>query len=35
LEIIRGGGHLFLLEQPVKTAALTAAFLNGVESDTS
>jgi pimeloyl-ACP methyl ester carboxylesterase len=33
LEIIRGGGHMFLLEQPARTAALTAAFLIGVESD--
>ncbi len=28
LEIIPGGGHLFLLEQPTRTAALTAEFLN-------
>jgi poly(3-hydroxyalkanoate) depolymerase len=28
LEIIRGGGHLFLLEEPAKSAALTAAFLD-------
>ncbi len=28
LEIIPDGGHLFLLEQPTRTAALTAEFLN-------
>jgi poly(3-hydroxyalkanoate) depolymerase len=28
LEIIRGGGHLFLLEEPARIAELTAAFLN-------
>lgn len=27
LEIIRGGGHLFLLERPAETAALVAKFL--------
>lgn len=31
LEIIRGGGHLFLLEEPARTAALTAEFLDGGE----
>jgi len=29
LEIIRGGGHLFLLERPTEHAALIAAFLTG------
>jgi pimeloyl-ACP methyl ester carboxylesterase len=27
LEIIRGGGHLFLIERPAEIAALVAAFL--------
>jgi pimeloyl-ACP methyl ester carboxylesterase len=27
LEIIRGGGHLFLLERPTEIAALVADFL--------
>lgn len=27
LEVIRGGGHLFMLERPAETAALVAAFL--------
>lgn len=29
LEIIRGGGHLFLIERPAEIAALVAAFLLG------
>ena len=29
LKIIRGGGHLFLLERPAEIAALVAAFLTG------
>ncbi len=33
LEIIRGGGHLFLLEEPARTAALTAGFLNAAAGD--
>ena len=33
LEIIRGGGHLFLLERPTEIAALVADFLNDEESD--
>jgi pimeloyl-ACP methyl ester carboxylesterase len=27
LEVVRGGGHLFMLERPVETAALVDAFL--------
>jgi poly(3-hydroxyoctanoate) depolymerase len=27
LHIVRGGGHLFLPEQPTRTAALVAGFL--------
>jgi poly(3-hydroxyoctanoate) depolymerase len=33
LEIIRGGGHLFLLEHPAEHAALIAAFLNAGGGD--
>ncbi len=33
LEIIRGGGHLFLLERPTEHAALIAAFLTAREAD--
>jgi poly(3-hydroxyoctanoate) depolymerase len=33
LEIIRGGGHLFLLERPTELAALIAAFLMAGEGD--
>jgi poly(3-hydroxyalkanoate) depolymerase len=35
LKIIRGGGHLFLLERPTEIAALVADFLKHEESDTS
>jgi poly(3-hydroxyalkanoate) depolymerase len=31
LEVIRGGGHLFLLERPAETAALVASFLGAPE----
>jgi poly(3-hydroxyalkanoate) depolymerase len=33
LEIIRGGGHLFLLERPTELAALIAPFLTTEEGD--
>ena len=33
LEIIRGGGHLFLLERPTELAALIATFLIAGEGD--
>lgn len=33
LKIIRGGGHLFLLERPAEIAALVADFLKHEESD--
>ncbi len=33
LEIIRGGGHLFLLERPTEIAALVADFLKREQSD--
>jgi poly(3-hydroxyalkanoate) depolymerase len=33
LEIIRGGGHLFLLERPTELAALIAPFLTAEEGD--
>jgi len=33
LEIIRGGGHLFLLERPTELAALIATFLMTGEGD--
>src|SRR2546421_6614836 len=33
LEIIRGGGHLFLLEHPTEHAALIAEFLTAGEAD--
>jgi poly(3-hydroxyoctanoate) depolymerase len=33
LEIIRGGGHLFLLERPTEFAALIAPFLTAGEAD--
>jgi poly(3-hydroxyalkanoate) depolymerase len=33
LEIIRGGGHLFLIERPAELAALIAAFLTAEEDD--
>ena len=33
LEIIRGGGHLFLLEYPTEHAALIAEFLTAGEAD--
>lgn len=29
LEVVRGGGHLFMLERPAETAALVAEFLAG------
>ena len=32
LEIIRGGGHLFLLERPAEIAALVAEFLTGEDN---
>jgi poly(3-hydroxyoctanoate) depolymerase len=35
LEIIRGGGHLFLLESPTELAALIASFLTAREVTTS
>jgi poly(3-hydroxyalkanoate) depolymerase len=35
LEIIRGGGHLFLLESPTELAALIATFLTAREVTTS
>ena len=33
LKIIRGGGHLFLLERPTEIAALVADFLKHEKSD--
>jgi poly(3-hydroxyoctanoate) depolymerase len=33
LEVIRGGGHLFLLERPTELAALIATFLSAEEGD--
>jgi hypothetical protein len=33
LEIIRGGGHLFLLERPTELADLIAAFLTAGDAD--
>jgi poly(3-hydroxyalkanoate) depolymerase len=33
LEIIQGGGHLFLLERPAEIAALVARFVIGEDSD--
>ena len=29
LHVVRGGGHLFLLERPAETADLVAEFLDG------
>jgi poly(3-hydroxyoctanoate) depolymerase len=30
LHVVRGGGHLFLLERPAETADLVAEFLHGI-----
>ena len=29
LHVVRGGGHLFLLEQPARMAAMVADYLKG------